>query len=125
MDAQDRRLLRALVEADDGTIVDGDDVAIDRDPRDPRLTDLGEQLRKLQVSLQSANQAAQQFRKISQILLLLPEQDPRRLDGLTAEIDMDVDTLVQTYERLQPRLAEALDVLGVSDAQKLKDTDWI
>lgn len=125
MDAQARRLLRALVEANDGTIVDGDDVALDRDPQDLRLGQLGAQLRELQVALNHANQAAQQFRKISQVLLLLPEQDPRRLDGLTAEIDMDVDTLVQAYERLRPRLKDALDVLGVADTTQPKDTDWI
>lgn len=125
MDAQARRLLRALVEANDGTIVDGDDVALKRDPQDLRLGQLGAQLRELQVALNHANQAAQQFRKISQVLLLLPEQDPRRLDGLTAEIDMDVDTLVQAYERLRPRLKDALDVLGVADTTQPKDTDWI
>lgn len=125
MDAQARRLLRALVEANDGTVVDGDDVALDREPQDLRLGQLGAQLRELQVALNHANQAAQQFRKISQVLLLLPEHDPRRLDGLTAEIDMDVDTLVQVYERLRPRLKDALDVLGVADVPQPKDTDWI
>jgi hypothetical protein len=113
MDAKDRRYLQHLLEADDGTFVDGDDVALNRDPRDPRINNLAASLRELQVKLRAAYRAAHQFRKISEILVLLPEEDPRRLDGMMAEIDTDVDVITQACERLQPRLTEALEVLGV------------
>ncbi len=123
MDANARRYLTRLVEADDGTIVDGDDVAVNRDPHDPRIDNLAAHLRELQTKLRETYRAAQQFRKISEILVLLPEEDPRRLDGMTTEIDSDVEVISQACERLQPRLKEALEVLG--DAGSEKDAAWV
>lgn len=123
MDAKDRRFLQGLLEADDGTFVDGDDVALNRDPRDPRIDNLAAHLRELQEKLRAAYRAAQQFRKISEILVLLPEEDPRRLDGMTTEIDSDVEVITQACERLQPRLKEALEVLGDDGSEK--DADWV
>lgn len=123
MDAKDRRYLQKLVESDDGTFVDGDDVALNRDPNDPRLNELAAHVRELQEKLKAAYRSAQQFRKISEILVLLPEQDPRRLDGMTTEIDSDVSVIVLACERLQPRLKAALEILGTNETDK--DTSWV
>lgn len=124
MDANARRYLTRLVEADDGTIVDGDDVAVNRDPRDRRLDHMAEHLRELQTKLREMYRAAHQFRKISAILVLLPDEDPRRLGGLTIEIDSDVEVITQACERLQPRLKAAMEVLGGS-ADPEKDAAWV
>ena len=61
MDTADRRLLQHIVESDDGTFVDGDDVALNRDPRDPRIDSLAAHLRELQATLRAMYRAGHQF----------------------------------------------------------------
>ena len=123
MDAKDRQYLQHLVESDDGTFVDGDDVALNRDPRDPRIDQLGMRLKDLQAALHAAARTGHQFQKISEILVLLPEEDPRRLNGITSEIDIDIDVIMQACDRLQPRLQAALAMVG--DDVVTKDDGWV
>lgn len=123
MDSKTRRALRQIVEADDGTFVDGDDVAVNRDANDPRVANLGATLIELGAKLKAARRAILYFKKTSEILVLLPESDPRHLGGLLAEIDIDVDVIAQASERLEVRLKAALDLVGPVDTKK--PTDWV
>jgi hypothetical protein len=123
MNPVQRQYLRTLLEADDGTIVDGDDVALNRDVNDPRLTNVRAQLKELSTTLRAAFHAIRQFQRTSEVLVILPENDPRRLGGTLAEIDIDASTIAQACERLQPRLKTAMELVGPGD--DAADSDWI
>lgn len=115
MDSRLSKYMRHIVEANDGTFVDGDDVALDTDKRDPRLEHLGAHLRSVQEYLRKTNGALSGFRRVSQLMAVLPESDPRRMNGLLAEIEIDLDTIGQAIDRVRPRLDTAIELVGDKD----------
>ena len=80
-------------------------------PYDTRLAHVGERVRRLDADARAMRVSAQSFRDVIQVLLVLPENDPRRLGGLMMEIDTDAGVIVQALERMAPRLRKALAIL--------------
>lgn len=104
-----------LREADDGAVVDGDEVALNRDVRDPKIARLADALTDLANKLRDGRRAIAQYQRLVQSMTILPEDDPRTLDGLLTEMDIDVDTIAQAMDRLSPRLENAISVVGPAD----------